>query len=86
MRFRFEREDSLFMPARFASCLDFPSCRLAFTACAMVLLILLDALTAESLQPQLTSRPCSDRLSQMGRDALQQISLQPWCLDLTFKV
>jgi hypothetical protein len=67
---------SLFMPARFASCLDFPSRRLAFIAYAMVLLILLDAPTAESLQPQLTPRVCSDHLSQMGRDAVQQISLQ----------
>jgi hypothetical protein len=38
---------SLFMPARFASCLDFPSHRLIFTACVTVPLILLDALTAE---------------------------------------
>jgi hypothetical protein len=66
----------LFMPARFAICLDLPSHRLAFTACAMVLLILLDALTTESLQPQLTARPYSDRLSQMGLDTLQRISLQ----------
>jgi hypothetical protein len=51
MRFRFEREDALFMLARFASCLDLSSRRLAFTACAMVLLILLDALTMESLRP-----------------------------------
>jgi hypothetical protein len=36
----------------------------------MALLILLDALTAESLQPQLMSQPYSDCLSQMGRDAL----------------
>jgi hypothetical protein len=64
------------MPAIFASCLDLPSHRLAFAACAMVLLILLDALTEESLQLQLTSRPCSDHPSQMGRDALRQISLQ----------
>jgi hypothetical protein len=64
------------MPVRSASCLNLLSHRLAFTACVMALLILLDALTAELLQPQLTSRPCSDRLSQMGRDGLQQISLQ----------
>jgi hypothetical protein len=54
----------LFMLARFASCLDSPSHRLAFTTCVMVLLILLGALTVELLQLQLTSRPCSDRLSQ----------------------
>jgi hypothetical protein len=76
MRFCLSEMMLLFMPARFASCLDLPSRRLTFTACAMVLLILLDALTAESLRPQLPSRPCSDRLFQMGRDALQQISLQ----------
>jgi hypothetical protein len=39
----------LFMPARFASYLGLPSRRLAFTACDMVLLILLDALTVELL-------------------------------------
>jgi hypothetical protein len=66
----------LFMPVRFTSCLDSPSHQLAFTACVMVLLILLGALTAELLQLQLMSRPCSDRLSQMGRDALRQTSLQ----------
>jgi hypothetical protein len=76
MRFRFEREDALFMLARFTSCLDLPSRRLAFTACAMVLPILLGALTTELLRPQLTSRPCFDCLSQMGRDALQHISFQ----------
>jgi hypothetical protein len=53
----------LFMPARFASCLDLLSRRLAFTACATVPLILFDTLTAESLQLQLTSQPCSDRPS-----------------------
>jgi hypothetical protein len=36
----------------------------------MVLLILLDTLTAESFQPLLMSQPCSDRPSQMGRDPL----------------
>jgi hypothetical protein len=67
---------SLFMLDRFASCLDSPSHRLAFTACVMVLLILLGALTAELLQLQLMSRPCSDRLLQMGLDAHRQITLQ----------
>jgi hypothetical protein len=66
----------LFMPARFASCFDLPSRRLTFTACATVPLILLVALTTVLLQLQPTLRPCSDRLSQMGCDALQQISLQ----------
>jgi hypothetical protein len=42
---------SLFIPAKFASCLDFTSRPLAFIACAMALLIHLDALTVESLQP-----------------------------------
>jgi hypothetical protein len=64
------------MPARFASCLDSTSHRLVFTACAMVPLILLVALTAELLLLQLTSRPCSNRPSQMGHDVLRQISLQ----------
>jgi hypothetical protein len=64
------------MLARFASCLDFPSHRLAFTACVMVLLILLGALTAELPQPQPMSRLCSDHPSQMGRDVLRQFSLQ----------
>jgi hypothetical protein len=63
------------MLAKFASCLDSPSHRLAFTACVMVLLILLGALTTELLQLQLMSRLCSDRPSQMGRDAHRQISL-----------
>jgi hypothetical protein len=64
------------MLARFASCLDSTSHRLAFTTCVMVLLILLGALTAELLQLQLMSWPCSDCLLQMGRDAHRQISLQ----------
>jgi hypothetical protein len=64
------------MLARFASCLDSMSHRLVFIACAMVPLILLVALTTELLQLQLTSRLCSDRPSQMGRDVLRQISLQ----------
>jgi hypothetical protein len=62
------------MPARYASCLDFPSRQLAFIVCATVHQILLDALMVESLQPQLTSRPYSDYHSQIGRDALQLIS------------
>jgi hypothetical protein len=66
----------LFVLARFASCLDFLSHRLAFTACVMVLLILLGALTTELLQLQLTSRPCSDHPSQICRDVLWLISLQ----------
>jgi hypothetical protein len=65
-----------FMPARFATCLDSTSHRLVFTACATTPLILLIALTAELLLVQLTSRLCSDRPSQMGRDVLRQISLQ----------
>jgi EamA domain-containing membrane protein RarD len=64
------------MLARFASCMDFLSHRLIFTACVMVLLILLGALTTELLQLQPTSWLCSDRPSQMGRDVLWQISLQ----------
>jgi hypothetical protein len=76
MRFRFEREDVTIHASQIRQLLDSLSHRLAFTACVMVLLILLGALTAELLQLQLTSRPCSDHLSQMGRDALRQISLQ----------
>jgi hypothetical protein len=57
------------MPARFASYLDFTSHRLVFTAYAMAPLTLLVALTAVLLLVQLTSQLCSDRPSQMGRDA-----------------
>jgi hypothetical protein len=64
------------MPARFASSLDFTSRRLDFTAYAMAPLTLLAALTAVLLRVQLTSRLCSARPSQMGRDAHRQISLQ----------
>jgi hypothetical protein len=64
------------MPARFASYLDFTSHRLIFTAYAMAPLTLLVALTAVLLLVQLTSRLCSDRPSQMGRDALRQTSPQ----------
>jgi hypothetical protein len=67
---------SLFMPARFASYLDFKSHRLVFTAYDMAPLTLLVALTAVLLLVQLTSRLCSDRPSQMGRDALRQTSPQ----------
>jgi hypothetical protein len=49
--------------------------RLVFTTYAMAPLTLLIALTAVLLRVQLTSRLCSDRPSQMGRDALRQISL-----------
>jgi hypothetical protein len=62
---------SLFMPARFASYLDFTSHQLVFTAYAMEPLTLLIALTAVLLLVQLTSRLYSDRPSQMGRDALR---------------
>jgi hypothetical protein len=64
------------MQVRFVSYLDFPSHRLVCTACAMAPLILLVALTAELLLVQLTSRLCSDRPSQMGRDVLRQTSPQ----------
>jgi hypothetical protein len=67
---------SLFMPTRFASYLDFTSHRLVFTAYAMAPLTLLVALTAVLLLVQLTSRLCSNRPSQMGRDALRQTSPQ----------
>jgi hypothetical protein len=67
---------SLFMPARFASSLDFTSHRLVFTAYSMAPLTLLVTLTAVLLLVQLMSRLCSDRPSHMGRDALWQISLQ----------
>jgi hypothetical protein len=65
---------SLFMPARFASYLDFMRHRVIFTAYAMAPLTLLVALTTVLLLVQLTSRLCSDRPSQMGRDALRQTS------------
>jgi hypothetical protein len=64
------------MLARFASYLDFTSHRLVFTAYATTPLTLLVALTAVLLRVQLTSRLCSARPSQMGRDAHRQISLQ----------
>jgi hypothetical protein len=67
---------SLFMPARFASYLDFTSHRLVFIAYAMAPLTLLVTLTVVLLQVQLMSRLCSNRPSQMGRDALRQISPQ----------
>jgi hypothetical protein len=67
---------SLFMPARFASYLDFTSHRLVFTAYAMAPVTLLVALTTVLLLVQLTLRLCSDRPSQMGRDALRQTSPQ----------
>jgi hypothetical protein len=75
MRFRFEREDVTLHAARFASSLDFQSHRLGSTVCAMAPQILLVALTTELHLLQLMSRPCSDLLSQMGRDALQLTSL-----------
>jgi hypothetical protein len=65
-----------FMPVRFVSCLDSTSHRLVYTACAMAPLTLLVALTVELLLVQLTSRHCSDRLSQMGRGVLRQTSPQ----------
>jgi hypothetical protein len=58
------------MSIRFVSLLDFQSRRLGFTVCAMALRILLVALTAELHLLQLTSQPCSDLLSQLGRDDL----------------
>jgi hypothetical protein len=64
------------MPVRFVTCLDSTSHRLVFTACAIAPLTLLVALTVELLLVQLTSRLCSDRPSQMGRDILQQTSPQ----------
>jgi hypothetical protein len=67
---------SLFMPARFASFLDFTSHRLVFTAYAMAPLTLLVALTVALLLVQLMSRLCSDLPSQMSRDALRQTSPQ----------
>jgi hypothetical protein len=76
MRFRLSARMSLLLPARFASSLVFTSRRLDFTTYATTPLTLLIALTAVWLRVQLTSRLCSDRPSQMGRDAHQQISLQ----------
>jgi hypothetical protein len=67
---------SLLLPVRFASSLDFPSRRLDFTAYATTPLTLLIALTAVWLRVQLTSRLCSARPSQMGRDVHRQILLQ----------
>jgi hypothetical protein len=67
---------SLFMPARFASYLDFTSHRLVYTAYDMAPLTLLVALTVVLPLVQLTSQLCSDRHSQMGRDALRQTSPQ----------
>jgi hypothetical protein len=66
---------SLCMPVRSVSFLDFQSRRLGFTVCATALRILLVALTAELHPLQLTSQPCSDLLSQMGRDDLLLTSL-----------
>jgi hypothetical protein len=76
MRFRFEREDVTIHASHIHQFLDFMSHRLVFTAYAMAPLTLLVALTAVSLRVQLTSRLCSDRPSQMGGDALRQISPQ----------
>jgi hypothetical protein len=67
---------SLLLPVRFASSLDFPSRRLDFTAYATAPLTLLVALTVVWIRVQLTSRLCSARPSQMGRDVHRQISLQ----------
>jgi hypothetical protein len=67
---------SLLPPVRFTSSLDFPSRQLDFTAYATAPLTLLVALTAVWLRVQLTSRLCSARPSQMGRDVHRQISLQ----------
>jgi hypothetical protein len=68
--------EAIDMPVRFASSLDFPSRRLDFTVCATTPLTLLVALTAVWLRVQLTSRLCSARPSQMGRNVHRQISLQ----------
>jgi hypothetical protein len=65
MRFRFEREDVTIHASQIRQLFGFTESS-----------TLLVALTAVLLQLQPTSRPCSDRLSQMGRDALRQISLQ----------
>jgi hypothetical protein len=63
------------MPARFASCLDFQSRRLGSTVGTTAPRILLVALTVELHLLQLTSQPCSNLLSQMGRDDLLLTSL-----------
>jgi hypothetical protein len=76
MRFRFERDDVTIHASQIRHLFGFTESSTRFTSCATVPLILLVALTAVLLQLHPTSRPCSDRLSQMGRDALRQISLQ----------
>jgi hypothetical protein len=77
MRFRFEREDVTITANQIRQLFGFfTSRRLDFTAYATAPLTLLVALTAVWLRAQLTSRLCSARPSQLGRDAHRQITLQ----------
>jgi hypothetical protein len=65
---------SLFLPARFASSLDFTSRRLDFTAYATAPLTLLAALTAVWLRVQLTSWLCSDRPRSVPTALLRRVA------------
>jgi hypothetical protein len=74
MRFRFEREDVTIHASQIRQLFGFHESSTVFTAYAMAPLTLLVALTAVLLLVQPTSRLCSDRPSQMGRDTLRQNS------------